>query len=95
MLQTLGSRGDLQHMEDTSNDIKVYIFDNTNFNYFNAGQKFTALYQSGQTTNARISANNLSGGMYYLVLDNEFSASQKTVNIITYTAPSAYTAPWF
>ena len=70
-----------------SNDLKVYIVDNTNFNYHNSGQEFTALYQSGQTTNAPISANNLSRGTYYLVLDNEFSASQKTANIFAQTCP--------
>jgi len=69
----------------TGNDIKVYIFDKTNLNYYNAGQKFNALYQSGQTTNATIRANIVCSGNYYLVLDNEFSVSQKTVNIRTYT----------
>jgi hypothetical protein len=79
----------------TTNDIKVYIFDNTNFNNYNTGQNFTAIYQSGQTSNSTISVNNISNGSYYLVLDNEFSTSQKTINISAYTTPSAYTAPWF
>ncbi len=80
----------------TTNDIKVYIFDNTNFNNYNTGQNFTALYQSGLTSNSTISVNNISNGSYYLVLDNECSTSQKTVNISAYTAPTSVDiTSWF
>ena len=64
------------------NDIKVYVFDSTNFNYYKNGQNFTSLYQSGQTTTGNIGASIVSSGNYYLVLDNKFSTtSQKTVDI--------------
>lgn len=63
-------------------NITVYIFDSTNFNHYENGQNYIALYQSGETSSALISASISSNGNYYLVLDNDFSTtSQKTVNI--------------
>jgi hypothetical protein len=71
----------------SGNDIKVYIFDSTNFGNYKNGKDFTDIYQSGQVTSASITANPLSSGTYYLVLDNKFSTTaEKTVNIqATYT----------
>jgi hypothetical protein len=71
--------------------IIVYIFDSTNFDNYVNGAYFGALYQSSQTTTASISSNlDASGTYYYLVLDNTFSTTQKTVNIqanATYYTP--------
>ncbi len=73
----------------SGNDIKVYLFDSTDFGYYSYGGSFTTLYRSGQATTATISASLPTSGTYYLVLDNEFSSvSTKTVNIqasVTYT----------
>lgn len=63
------------------NDIIIYIFDSTNFDNYENGSYFGALYQSSQTTTTPISSNLDSSGNYYLVLDNTFSTTQKTVNI--------------
>ena len=65
----------------SGNGIIVYIFDSTNFNVYENGGDFGGLYQSGQTTTASISSNLDTSGNYYLVLDNTFSTTQKTVNI--------------
>lgn len=63
------------------NDIKVYVFDSTDFSYYQNGQNYTSLYQSGQITTAGFSMNIPTNGTWYLVLDNKFSIVQKTVNI--------------
>ena len=63
------------------NDFDVYIFDSANFTYYEKGQAFTALYQSGEVPSAQINAAIVSGGNYYLVLDNTFSPNSQTVNI--------------
>ncbi len=63
------------------NDIKVYVFDSTDFSYYQSGQNYTSLYQSGQITTAGFSMNIPTNGTWYLVLDNKFSMVQKTVNI--------------
>jgi hypothetical protein len=66
----------------SDNDIKVYIFDKTDFSHYQNGEDYTSLYQSGQTTTSSFITKLPSSGTYYLVLDNQFSAdSQKTVNI--------------
>jgi hypothetical protein len=65
------------------NDIRVYIMNDTSFN-INAvpelGGHFSAYYDSGQLTTNSINVTLPSGGTYYLVYDNTFSASQKNVN---------------
>ena len=61
--------------------IIVYIFDSTNFDNYEIGAYFGALYQSSQTTTALISSNLDSNGTYYLVLDNTLSTAAQTVNI--------------
>ena len=74
----------------SGNGIIVYIFDSTNFDNYENGSYFGALYQSAQTTTASISSNLDSSGTYYLVLDNTLSTTQKTVNIqanATYFTP--------
>ena len=73
----------------SGNDIKVYLFDSTDYQYYKNGQVFTAIYESGQTHTATISTYIPSSGNYYLVLDNKFSTiNAKTVDIqatATYT----------
>ncbi len=65
----------------SGNEIKVYIFDKTGFNRYQLGEDYTSLYQSGQTTASSFVIKLPSGGTYYFVLDNQFSAdNQKTVN---------------
>ncbi len=61
--------------------IIVYIFDSTNFDNYEIGAYFGALYQSSQTTTAPIDSNLDSNGTYYLVLDNTLSTIAQTVNI--------------
>ncbi len=61
--------------------IIVYIFDSTNFDNYETGAYFGALYQSSQTTTSSISSNLDASGTYYLVLDNTFSTINQTVNI--------------
>jgi len=70
----------------SDNDIKVYIIDDADFeNYTNNVQgivqaDFSCLYYSGQVHTASFNVN-LSGGNYYLILNNKFSISyQKLVN---------------
>ena len=65
----------------STSGIIVYIFDNTNFDVYKNGGDFGGLYQSGQTTAASISSNLDSNGTYYLILDNELSTINQTVNI--------------
>jgi hypothetical protein len=66
----------------SSNYIKVYIFDSTNFDIYEDGGDFGPIYQSQQINTASISANLYSSGSYYLVLDNTFSTiTQEIVNI--------------
>jgi hypothetical protein len=62
-------------------DFDVYIFDSNNFSYYEKAQDFTALYQSGEVASAQISTHIVSGGDYYLVLDNKFSPNSQTVTI--------------
>ena len=75
---------------DGGGGIVVYIFDSTNFDNYEIGAYFGALYQSSQTTAAPISSNLDSNGTYYLVLDNTFSKIAQTVNVqanVTYFTP--------
>ncbi len=70
--------------------IIVYIFDSTNFDNYETGAYFGALYQSSQTTTSSISSNLDASGTYYLVLDNTFSPINQAVNIqanVTYFTP--------
>ena len=70
--------------------VTVYIFDSTNFDSYEVGAYFGALYQSSQTTTAPISSNLDSNGTYYLVIDNTLSTIAQTVNIqanATYFTP--------
>ena len=53
------------------NDIKVYVFDSIDFSYYQNGQNYTSLYQSGQITTAGFSMNIPTNGTYYLVLDQQ------------------------
>jgi len=68
------------------NDFNVYIFDSNNFTCYENGQDFTPLYQVGEVTSAQIGAHIVSGGNYYLVLDNKFSPNSQTVNIKAHVA---------
>jgi len=64
-----------------SSGIIVYIFDSTNFDNYENGAYFGALYQSSQTTTSSISSNLDASGTYYIVLDNTVSTINQTVNI--------------
>lgn len=65
----------------SGNDIKVYIFDQSDFVNWENGHTANTYYQSGQTTTGTISATLPSSGTYVLVYDNTFSIiSQKNVN---------------
>lgn len=65
----------------SGNDIKVYVFDQSDFVNWQNGHAASAYYQSGQTTTGTISATLPSSGTYVLVYDNTFSIiSQKNVN---------------
>ena len=68
------------------NEFDVYIFDSNNFNNYERGQDFTAIYQSGEVASGQISTAIVSGGNYYLVLDNKFSPNSQTVNIKAHVA---------
>lgn len=57
----------------SENNIKVYLFDSTDYHHYQSGQDFTSIYESGQTHTATISANIQLSGNYYLILDNKFS----------------------
>jgi len=74
----------------SSDSIMVYIFDSTNFDNYETGAYFGALYETGQVTTSLISSNLDTSGNYYLVLDNTLSTTPKTVNIqanVTYLIP--------
>jgi hypothetical protein len=65
----------------SGNDIRIFIFDQTDFTNWENGHTANCYYQSGQTTTGTISANLPSAGTYVLVYDNTFSIiSQKNVN---------------
>lgn len=65
----------------SGNDIRIFIFDQTDFTNWQNGHTSNCYYQSGQTTTGTISATLPSAGTYVLVYDNTFSTfSQKNVN---------------
>jgi hypothetical protein len=75
------------------NDIKVYVLDSIDFSYYQNGQNYTSLYQSGRITTAGFSMNIPTNGTYYLVLDNKFSmTTPKNVNVqaaVSYFTPKS------
>ena len=65
------------------NNLRVYVMNEANFNNWGVnGFNFQPDYDSGQATNGNITATLPANGAYYLVYDNRFQASQKTVNTL-------------
>ena len=62
--------------------IRVYILNEDNFDNMGvSGYKFAPNYDSGQSTGGDISSTLPSGGTFYLLFDNRFQTSQKTLEI--------------
>lgn len=57
----------------------IYIFDITNYENYENGSYFGALYQSSQARTDLISSNLDASGDYFLVIDNTLSSIAQTV----------------
>ncbi len=69
----------------SGNDIRVFLFDPTNFLNWKNGHRALVIYQSGVVTAADLSVPITQPGTYYLVLDNQFSAfTEKMVAVQDY-----------
>ena len=66
----------------SGNDIRVLLFDPTNFLNWKNGHQASVMYNSGVITAADMSVPIGQPGQYFLVLDNRFSAfTEKAVSV--------------
>lgn len=69
----------------SGNDIRVLLFDPTNYLNWKNGHQSFVMYQSGVVTVADMSVPITQPGQYFLVLDNKFSAfTEKAVSVQDY-----------
>ena len=78
------AEGDFAVTGDNGDGIRVYIMNATEFVDWQNGQAFSTYYSSGEATDGDIVADPPIGGTYYLVYDNTFSATVKTVDTTVY-----------
>lgn len=86
--------GSLTAAGGIGNDVRVYVFDQTNFINWQNGHSASAYYSTGQETAFNINVRLPNGaGTYYVVFDNTFSIfSSKTVTgtiTLTYEVPAS------
>ena len=66
----------------SGNDIRVLLFNPTNYLNWKNGHESFVMYQSGVVTAADMSVPITQPGQYFLVLDNKFSAfTEKAVSV--------------
>ena len=65
----------------SGNEINVYLMDEPNWlQWWTGHSDFTMLYNSGQVSTGVLDVDLPSNGTYYLVFDNQFSTSAKTIS---------------
>jgi hypothetical protein len=69
---------------DSGNGIRVYIMNATELVNWQNGQAFSTYCSSEETTTGNIVADPPAGETYYLVFDNTFSATSKSVDAKVY-----------
>ena len=75
-------QGHISAAGGSGNDIEVYIFSKDNFENWRNGQQSRPSYRSGRVNRSAINPRLPADGVYYLVLNNQFSlVSAKVVQI--------------